>query len=237
MRKGFLEIMALVCLSMLVYSVSFAASSEPLTTSVTLGGPTGVDAVVISVPGTGTASDWASAVVATSLNFDPLTLFKFNESGAEDPAGKYHVFLPNHFYSIDMSYTYTAGAGTINQISFTFQETAKPANQPNGLGRKATATTVKKRLLSDGSEAIEQLSDRITKVLLENVSLAGITLPELAQFGGTGSGWLRMYVGLVTKDPALGTADIENASGTLAEVFSPGDLPGPYSGILTVGSL
>jgi hypothetical protein len=231
MRKGFLEIMALVCLSMLVYSVSFAASSEPLTASVTLGGPTGVDAVVISVPGTGTASDWASAVVATSLNFDPLTLFKFNESGAEDPAGKYHVFLPNHFYSIDMSYTYTGGAGTITQISFTFAETAKPALQPNGLGRKATATTVRKYLLGDGSEAIEQTSDRITKVLLENVSTAGVTLQQLA------GGWLRMYVGLVTKDPLLGTSDIENAPGTLAEVFSPGDLPGPYSGILTVSSL
>jgi len=47
-------------------------------------------------------------------------------------------------------------------------------------------------------------------------------------------GWLRIYVGLVTKDPSdpvFGSAWPSNF-----EVFSPGDVPGPYTGTLIISS-
>jgi len=224
MKKGFLQIFV-ACVALLVYSVSFAQSSTSLTTSVTLTGPTGVDPVALKVMGTGTTpADWANTTHQTSLSFDPLTLFTFT-----DAAGRsFKVFLPDHFFSIDMAYTYGGGAA-ISQISFSFAETAKPAGQPNGMGSKATATLVRKRLDATGAEVAETAADRIAKVLLADVGTTGATLTQLT------GGWLRVYVGVVTKDPALPAGDVEKTAA--AEVFSPGDLPGAYSGTFTVISL
>ncbi len=87
---------------------------------------------------------------------------------------------------------------------------------------------MKKRIVN-GAEATEVAGDRIAKVLLKDVSTVNVLLTDLVQ------GWLRMYVGLVTKDPALPSGDVEFS--TAAQVFSPGDVPGTYSGTLTVSSL
>jgi hypothetical protein len=225
MRKGF-QILAVVSLALLVYSVSFAASSSSLATTVTLTGPSGVNPVALKVMGKGTnVSDWIT-IPQTSLNFDPLTLYNFTVGGKT-----YSVFLSDHFFSIDMAYTY--GGAAIGQMTFSFSGIEPAGQTGHGLGVKATATFVKKRLDSNGIEVLETPADRVSpgKVLLKDVNTASITLAQLS------GGWLRVYVGLVTKDPLLGTTDIENATGTLAEVFSPGDVPGPYSGTLIVTSL
>lgn len=226
MRKGF-QILAVACLALLVYSVSFAASTSTLATTVTLTGPTGVNPVALKVLGKGTnTSDW-NPTPQTSLSFDPITLNTFTVSGKT-----FSVFLPDHFFSIDMQYTYGGGAA-ISQFQFSFIGTEPAGQTGHGLGVKATATFVKKRLDANGVEVPETVADRVSpgKVLLRDVNTAHVTLSQLS------GGWLRVYVGLVTKDPLLGTSDIENATGTLAEVFSPGDVPGSYSGTLTITSL
>jgi hypothetical protein len=224
MKRDRFKVLMIMGVLLLVPALSFAASTSTLDTSVTLNGPTGVNPVALRVAGTGlNPSDW-DPTPQTSLNFDPLTLFTFdNPNGAP-----FKTFLPNHFYSIDMAYTYEQGA-TITQISFQFTST-EPAGQPvgHGLGVKGTATMVRKHLV-DGVEATETDADRINKVLLRDVSTVGVPLTTLA------GGWLRVYVGLVTKDPALPAGDVELT--TEAEVFSPGDIPGSYTGTLTVMSL
>ncbi|MFH0827045.1 MAG: hypothetical protein V1923_04065 [Candidatus Omnitrophota bacterium] len=222
-RKGF-QILAVVCVSLLVCGVSFAASTSTLSASATVTGPTGISPVTLRVLGTGAnPSDWADTTNYTSLDFDPLTLLTGTANGIP-----FSVFLPNHFYSIDMAYTYGGGAA-ITQMSFLFTGT-EPAGQPigSGLGVKGTATLVKKRIVN-GVEAPETGGDRIAKVLLRDVSTVNVLLTDIAQ------GWLRMYVGLVTKDPALPAGDIE--LGSEAQVFSPGDVPGSYTGSLTISSL
>jgi len=223
-RKGF-QFLAVACALLLVTSLSFAQSTSSLSTSVTVSGPTGVAPVTLRVMGTGTSpADWADTTNYTSLSFDPLTLL----TGTSSAGVPFSVFLPDHFFSIDMAYTYGGGA-TISQISFAFTGT-EPAGQPvgSGLGVKATATFVRKRIVG-GVEATETAADRISKVLLGNVDTASVLLSDLSQ------GWLRVYVGLVTKDPALPAGDVELTSA--AQVFSPGDVPGAYSGTLTIISL
>lgn len=229
MRKGFLQLLVITCASLLIYSASFAASTSTLTTSATVSGPSGVNPVALKVMGTGTSpSDWADTTRYTTLSFDPLTLFEFPNPA---PGGApFLTFLPDHFFSIDMAYTYAPGAA-ITQMSFLFTGT-EPAAQPvgHGLGVKGTATFVKKRIDPvTGSEVAESVADRIGKVLLRDVSTIGVTLADLA------GGWLRVYVGVVTKDPALPAGDVELTS--TAEVFSPGDIAGTYTGTLTIMSL
>jgi hypothetical protein len=233
MRKRFLQILTIACVSLLVCPVTFAASTSSLQTSVTLTGPTGVNPVALKVtvpPGTDVPPEsytWASTPSAT-LSFDPMTLFTFPQQDTTKPP--FLTFLPDHFYSIDMAYTYGTGAA-ITQMSFAFTAT-EPAGQPvgHGLGVKATASFVRKRIDPvTGSEATEAATDRINKVLLRDVSTVGVQLTDL------NGGWLRVYVGVVTKDPGLPVGDIEKTA--TAEVFSPGDIAGAYTGTLTISSL
>ncbi|KPK97311.1 MAG: hypothetical protein AMJ95_09685 [Omnitrophica WOR_2 bacterium SM23_72] len=224
-RKGF-QIMAVVCVSLLVYGLSFAASTSSLTTSVTVDPPSGVSPVALRVAGTGTSpADWADLTnYYPNLDFGPLTLYTGTTDGTS-----WAVFLPSYFYSVDMAYTYGGGAG-ITQFSFSYSSDVVPLGQPtdSGLGVKSTATFVRKRMV-DGVEVTETPADRIAKVLLRDVGTVNVLLSDLSQ------GWLRMYVGVVTKDPALPAGDVELT--TTAQVFSPGDVPGDYSGILTVFTL
>lgn len=232
-RKGFLLILA-VCLTLPVCSVGLAQTS--LTASATISGPSGVTPVAIRVtvpPGTNvppSAYVWDTTSSA-SLNFDPLVLKAFTASGTEvqvgDPQAKFLIFLSDHFYSIDMAYTYGGGAA-ITRILFEYTDVSPP--QTAGLGSKATATFVRK-YFANGAEAPETINDRTApgKLLLSN---AGGTIISLSQLNG---GWLRVYVGLVTKNPALPAGDVELLSSTTP--FVPGDAPGTYEGRITITSL
>lgn len=224
MKKAFVLVLA-ACFSFLFCVDTFAQTSLPA--SATIGGPTGVNMVALRVNNKGTLpSDWTTTPV-TSLDFNPMTLQTFTVSGRT-----FSSFLPNHFFAIDMAYTFSTGS-PITQIQFHYTDGTPPAGQAHGLGWKATATFVKKRLDANGNEVTETIADRVGpgKILLKDAGTVSFTLSSLS------GGWLRVYVGMVTKDPALGTTDIENAPGTQAEVFSPGDVAGSYTGTVSITTL
>ena len=173
-------------------------------------------------------SIWAGSTEVGSIDFDPLTLETFTVTEG-DVTRTYQAFLPSHYYAIDLGYTYGAGSA-ISSIGFAYAEGANPnAANPDGggLGSKATVSLVRKALDSEGEELPEEVSDTLeTKVLLTDIGSASVSMTELA------GGWLRVYVGLVTKNPELDASDVEFTEE--AEVFSPGDIPGGYSGTLTI---
>ena len=223
MKKGIFVALTLIGLSLFISTLTFAQTNIPA--SATVPGPTAVDPSVIKVMGTGSSpANWDGEV--SSMSFDPLTLNTFpNPDPTKAP---FQVFLPDHFFSIDMGYLYGPGT-SITQITTSYSDTLSP--QTHGLGWKTTATFVRKFILPDGSEKTESLPADLApgttgKILLKDVTSKSFLLSQISP------GWLRMYVGIVTKDPAAILPDP-----TLAEVFSPGDTAGTYAGNLVISSL
>lgn len=152
-------------------------------------------------------------VAGTSLSFDPMTLNSVNQ-----------IYLPNHFFAIDV--VGTGGAGSPS-ATITYSEGTNPNTPAHGLGWKSTATFMKVTyvgpLPTDTSEA--PLTGHGPKKLLKDVTGESITNTE------TAGGWLRLYVGIVTKDPAATIPD--PAAG---EVFSNADKAGAYDGTLFISA-
>jgi hypothetical protein len=218
MKKSILMLLVLIGLSLLVASLAFAVDYPA---SATVPSPIDVDPKMLLVTGDGKSIDnWADKAPKSTMDFGTLSLLKIPKVGGED-----QIFLSDHFYSIDIGYTYAPGT-PITQVTVNYNDVSAP--QAHGLGYKTTATFVKKFILPDGSEKGEaipgDLMPGLGKMLLKDVS-EGILLSDISP------GWLRIYVGLVTKDPS---ADLPEPP--LAEVFSPGDVAGSYTGTLVISS-
>lgn len=185
----------------------------------TIGGPTGIDLTILEVtPDPNSPDVWASFREVTTINFGTLQLFSFpNPAG-----GTFSAFLPAYYYAMDVGFTFGGGA-EINGISVTYVNGA-----PLGLGDRGTVTFVRKALSSDGTELPETQSNTLGIKKLFSQLPQQISLTQLS------GGWLRLYVGLVTKDPNLPAGDVELTD--QAKIFAPGDAGGAYSGTLTVSS-
>lgn len=211
MNSKFLKIVLMMVVSFFICSVSFADS---IPAAVNVPYPSGATPVMTKVINKGlNPSDWIGP--ASSLDFGPLTYF----SGIDPVTSKsFSLFLPACFYAIDVGYAY-GGSGSISQISVVYTEGATP--QAHGLGWKATATFVKKALDSSGTELDDVLLPE-GKQLLKDVN-------ESFSLSTLGGGWLRLYVGVSTKDPTASPADPAEA-----ETFGPADVPGDYNGTLEI---
>ncbi len=209
----------LIC-AMLVMAASaaYAGSTTSYPASVTVAGADGVAPVAVRVTGKGTQTgDWGTTP-QTSFNFDPLKL-----TTGTDAAGKpFSALLAGHFYAIDLGYTFNGGAA-ITKIKVEFTGDTKPAGQTAGLGDKGLVTLVKKSIVN-GVEQADVLLASPNKLLLKNAATREVNLSEVS------GGWLRLYLGLATGDPAAG-----EPSGAVP--FTPGDLKGTYSGTLKITSL
>ena len=145
-----------------------------------------------------------TTVNGTALSFDPLTFNSANQ-----------VWLPDHFFSTDLA---SVGGGGGTDVTVNYTEGANPNNPSHGIGWKTTATFVK---VSGTTET--PLSAHGPKKMLKDLNAEHITSTELA--GGS----LRIYTGIVTKDP---TASIPDPS--TSEVFTNADKPGAYDGSLVI---
>jgi len=204
----------------LVVSVSYFCSiSFAIDASATMPYPTGITPVATLVMGKGTlTTDWKGT--ATTLNFDPLTLFTFPDPN--DAANPFQIFLPDHFFSIDVGYVYTISGAPITKIVISYKDTST-----NILGPKATATFVKKKF-----KVAETIPGDLVlggKVLLSKIN----TLPQL-NISDLGGGWLRAYIGLANMDSTVDPSVRDPAD---AKPFVPGDAPGPYTGQITISAL
>lgn len=202
-------------------ALSGAAFAATFPTSVTVPGPVDVAPVATRVNGTGLSpADWQPGAV-TSLNFDPMTLFNFADPA--NPANTFAIFLPDHFFAIDVGFVFATGA-SISGVVVSYSQ----PEAIGGFGTRSTATFVRKTRNADGSEAPETFTGPGNgKARLIDLVAPG-TQVSLATLAG---GWLRLYVGIVAKDPAANPPDPANA-----EVFAPGTTPGTFTGTLVITS-
>ena len=124
---------------------------------------------------------------------------------------EFEIYQPDHYFVIQTGLAQGSGS---QDVVVNYAEGVNPNSPKNGLGWKAQAAFAK----ATGKDTEEPLVSHSTK-LLKDLNNENITAAEL------GSNGLKIYVGIVT-DPAKSPAG--------AEVFSNGDRPGIYDGIITV---
>ncbi len=144
-----------------------------------------------------------TAVTSSALSFNPLTFNSANQ-----------IWLPDHFYSVDVT---PGGAGSTD-VTLAYTEGANPNTPGHGLGWKSTATFMK---VVGSTETA--LTTHGPKKMLKDLTAEHVTPAQL------GTGFLRVYLGIVTKDPAAVPLDPATS-----EVFTNADKPGSYDGSLVI---
>ena len=178
---------------------SFAITvNRSFTVSATVPGATGVTINASSVTNSGGVF---SSVTGTALNFGTLTFNTING-----------IWLPGNYFAIDIGSSGGAGVPTTT-VSYT--EGANPNSPGHGLGYKSAATFVK---IVGTTET--QLASH--KKVLKNLTNEIVAPSEIT------GGFLRIYLGIVTGDPASTPAD--------GEPFTNNDRPGTYDGTLLISA-
>lgn len=149
------------------------------------------------------ATGVATAVTGTTLTFNPLVFNTANQ-----------IYLPNHYYSIAVAPV--GGAGS-PQATVSYAEGTNPNAPGHGLGWKTVATFVK------AVGAVETVIPGHGKKMLKDLTSENVTAAE------TAGGILKLYVGIVTKDPAAVPPDP-----AASEPFTNADAAGTYTGTLTI---
>ena len=145
--------------------------------------------------------------VGTTLSFNPLTFNTLNK-----------IWLPDHFFAIDVA---PSGGGGSTDTTVSYAEPSSPndATTGHGLGWKTTANFFK----VSGTPATEAGLAAHGKKMLKDLSGERIFPAEVA------GGYLRIYIGIVTKDPAAVPLDP-----AASEPFTNVDMSGTYHGTLTI---
>ena len=206
MKKIILGAVVLLCVSVLGAGLIFAADTT-LNLSADIPAATSVSVNVSSV---NSSTNQFSALSGSSLTFNPMTLDQTNK-----------IYLPNHYFALDVGPA--GGAGSIN-VTLTYTEGIPPAGQTHGLGWKSTATFVRV-VGATGNQTETGLTAHGPKKLLKDLNGETILSSEVS------GGFFRMYLGIVTLDPAAAFKDPAGA-----EVFSNADKPGNYSGTLLIST-
>ena len=134
------------------------------------------------------------------------------------------AFLGQEFYAIDVFPT--GGAGAVN-VEISYSDISNPnGGTLDGLGVKAIGTVVR---VTDPNGTPDVYTDD-TETILDRDILYNIgQFYSAATIANGEGGRMRMYVGLTTGDP-----DANPPEPAAAEVFNPGDVPGDYTGNLTL---
>ena len=169
---------------------------------------------------------WLDEDVGTSINFGELDLGTFVDPVTD---AVYRMFTSPYYYAIDVGVDGVLPDSGMIQSSYV--ETLNPnALNPDpdnrgGLSTHATAVFAKVEIIGydpvDG-QIEEETALGVGKYLLGN-------LPSGVSFNTIRGGWLRVYVGLVNKDPE---ADYPDPDAGIP--FSPGDMGGLYEGTITL---
>jgi hypothetical protein len=173
------------------------------TVSANLDPATGVSITASSVDST----TKVFTTVGTTLSFDPLI---FNTKNS--------VWLPDHFFAIDVAPT-GGGGSTDTSVSYSEPSSPNDSTTGHGLGWKTTANFFK----VSGTPAKEDSLTAHGKKMLKDLSGEHVLPAEVA------GGYLRIYVGIVTKDPAA--VPLDPAS---SETFTNVDMSGLYQGTLRI---
>ncbi len=213
--------LGLVLMGLMV--VGIAAPAHALTASkdffltATIPSVSGISISASSIKNDASGNPVFSAA-GTSLSFDPLIYKTFAVGTAT-----YNAWLPDHWFAIDVGST--GGAASTTSVTVTYKDTSfLNGTTGHNLGWKSTLTFM--TVTGSGETAITAHGTG-GKMLLKDIPTAGENVTN-AQIG---AGYLRMYLGIVTKDS---TALIPDPAA--GEVFTNGDKPGPYTGTLTISA-
>lgn len=171
---------------------------------------TGVNIVAVEVD---SATNEFGTTPVTAFNFNPMEFIT---------EGDANVWLPDHYYAIDVGVT--GGTGSTN-ITVSYTEGSSPTGQPTNstLGYKTTASFF---TVTGGPAPEDQITTPITtsagsKVLLIDL-VGGVSITPTLLDGGFFRGLVGVYPGddsatLPAGKPFIGT-----------------DVPGTYTGTLTI---
>jgi hypothetical protein len=197
-RLSSLIIMAMLFLAWQALPV--LAASSNFTVSATLTGATGVSITASSV---NASTLKFTAVTGLALSFDPLT---FNTTSS--------IWLPDHFFAIDVANT--GGGGSVDTtVKYTEGTNQNSATTGHGMGYKTTATFIKVDATGDNGLTAYGPKQKL-------IDLTGGLRILPADVAG---GYLRIYLGIVSKDPAAKYLDPASS-----EPFTNADKSGPYNG-------
>jgi len=146
-----------------------------------------------------------TTMTGTALSFDPMTFQTTSK-----------IWLPAHYFAVDIAPSNGGSAGTNVTVNYT--EGANPnGTGGHGLGWKSTATFMKVVGTTETALTIHGPKKMLKDVIGENI------LP-----GEVAGGYLRVYLGIVTKDKAAAYQDPSTS-----EPFTNADAPGVYDGTIT----
>jgi hypothetical protein len=131
--------------------------------------------------------------------------------------------LPDHYYAIDVGVNGVYPASGLITVEFAGDPDPNDGTTRGGLDTHATLTYKKVSLTTDseGNPVESETSIGSGKYLMGD--------PPDVSFATLRGGWLRLYAGIVNLDP-----DAADPSPTGAEAFTPADMPGVYSGTITI---
>ena len=122
-----------------------------------------------------------------------------------------HIWTPPNYFSFDIANT---GAGSPH-VTVVYADGGKPTGQTQGLGYRATVVFRKVTWINASLNAETPIAGHDKKAL---ISVNDDFLPAL-----TTGGWFKMYIGIAT-----------DSTTTNASPFTNRDIPGTYTGTLTV---
>ena len=206
MKKTILTIMGFVAVVLCLTTLS-QALDRSFTVSANIPQATGVAITASSV---NPSNNHFTVISGNTLSFNPIT---FNTANG--------IFLPDHFFAIDVG---SVGGAGIPDVTVTYTEGANPNSPSHGLGWKSTATFMKVTGAT-GSQTETAMTSHGPKKMLKAISGESIGHAEIS------GGFLRVYVGIVTKDNTAVIPDPVDS-----EPFIVSDKPGLYDGTLLVSA-
>jgi hypothetical protein len=222
MKQAFAILIAVLLLVGLP-SASFAqtaVTSADYTVQAEIPEATGIEPTVTKVEYVEGADDnWLDEEVGNSLNFGELELNTFIDENGDSQS----IYLPDHYYAIDVGVNGVYPASGLITVEFAGDPDPNDGTTRGGLDTHATLTYKKVSLTTDseGNPVESETSIGSGKYLMGD--------PPDVSFATLRGGWLRLYAGIVNLDP-----DAADPSPTGAEAFTPADMPGVYSGTITI---
>ena len=199
MKKLWIMTLSLIAVFSFVPQSQAVSDSKTFTVSASVPSATGI---AINAYKVNPATNAFTAVAGLDLSFDPLSFDDINS-----------IYVSDHIFAIDVSAD--GGAGTPT-TTFTYTEGANPNGAGHGLGWKSAAAFVK---VTGSTEA--DLGSH-PKALLKDVSGEQVLDTEVS------GGYLRVYLGILTGEPAATPAG--------GEPFTNADQSGTYDGTLLVSA-
>lgn len=175
---------------------------------------TGIVLTITKIDSKGTSSPYDDQWIEKVSSFD---FGELKQVSGYTEGKKWTLFLPRYYFAVDIGLTGGGFDPTKNiVVEYLPEEEVSPPGIEGGLGDRITITYV--RTKGKGKRTWD-------KILEKRLFKESNTVPLWKVLGG----WLRLYVGVVSKDPNAVPPDPPGA-----KVFTPSDPVGEYKGAIRI---